>query len=908
MTLRFRFYTSILLVLALCPVLRGQGYGEPLRPDFHFTPEANWLNDPNGLVYFEGEYHLFYQYNPFGDQWGNISWGHAVSTDLVNWEQLPVALPAVGDRLAFSGSVVIDRENTAGFQTGALPAMVAVYTAAGGGGGQRQFLAYSNDKGRTWTQFGGNPVLDLFNDDFRDPKVFWHSASRKWVMVVALSSRHRIRLYHSADLKEWAFLQDFGPAGYQDGVWECPDLFPLPVDGDPDRTKWVLQVDVAPGIPQYFVGDFDGNRFRADKYPAPTPDDLPAGDLLFDFEAGFEGWTATGDAFGPSPTAGALAGQLPVSGYLGAAFVNSYHGGDAAIGVLSSPEFTITADYLNFLVGGGRLSPTIGVRLLIDGRFVLSAGGRNDEYLEWHAWDLSAYRGQRAQVVIDDSRGGSWGHLTADHFFLSDISMTSPRNPVGAVLADFEAGNYGTWTATGNAFGAGPAGGTLPGQQEVSGYLGSGLVNSFQGGDASLGALTSAPFRIDSTHLNFLIGGGNHPDKTGLRLLVDGRVVRSSTGRNSETLRWANWSVAEFSGQAAILEAVDSVAGGWGHILIDHIVQTGRPIEDPSAGYDRLDYGKDFYAAQSFSNIPDPDGRRIWLAWMNNWDYSGLVPTSPWRGMMSVPREVRLVTAASGDFVVAQSPITELKALRVDHYSLADVSVPEAGEWLEELSLTAYELVITLEIRDARTIELELRRGANGETTRIDYDAARETLTFDRSQSGQLTDNAAFARTMEAPLPLEDGRISLHILVDHSSVELFGNGGKTVISNQIFPSSASDGIRLTTTGGGAQVLGLDIWSMDQAFFTPSREVVGPAVVSVYPNPVTGGTLSAIVPAHWTRAEVTLYDARGRLITRFTAPASGAQLQLSGQIMPTPGSYYLRLVNGEETMVGKLVKF
>src|SRR3954451_4390115 len=162
-------------------------YKEPYRPQLHFTPEKNWMNDPNGLVYYDGEYHLFYQYNPEGNQWGNMSWGHAVSTDLVHWQELPLAIPHGADELIFSGSAVVDEKNTSGFGSKDNPAMVAIYTSAYSSGKQAQSLAYSLDRGRTWTKYSGNPVLDIGSNEFRDPKVQWYAPTKSWLMTVSLS-------------------------------------------------------------------------------------------------------------------------------------------------------------------------------------------------------------------------------------------------------------------------------------------------------------------------------------------------------------------------------------------------------------------------------------------------------------------------------------------------------------------------------------------------------------------------------------------------------------------------------------------------------------------------------------------------------------------------------------------------
>jgi fructan beta-fructosidase len=262
------------------PLSRASDYNQPFRPQYHFSPRIHWTNDPNGLVYFEGEYHLFYQYNPFGDVWGHMSWGHAVSTDLLHWDELPVALAEENGVMIFTGSTVVDQRNTSGFCTGGKPCMVAAYTghtpnAGSGKALQTQNLAYSNDRGRTWTKYRGNPVLDLNMTDFRDPHVFWSEAGRRWVMAVALPDEHKVLFYGSSDLKSWSRLSEFGPAGAAGGQWECPTLAELPVDGDSRRTRFVLKVGLNPGGlqggsgEQYFVGNFDGARFINDN-PAST--------------------------------------------------------------------------------------------------------------------------------------------------------------------------------------------------------------------------------------------------------------------------------------------------------------------------------------------------------------------------------------------------------------------------------------------------------------------------------------------------------------------------------------------------------------------------------------------------------------------------------------------------------------
>lgn len=238
---------------------------ELYRPQIHYTPLKNWMNDPNGMVYVDGVYHLFYQYNPRSNDWGNMSWGHASSPDMLTWTELPVALTRddLGD--IFSGSAVIDKENTAGFGANA---MVAIYTSADGI--QQQSVAYSLDGGKSFTRYSGNPVIRNNDDNLRDPKVFWHEPTHQWIMALAKGWVKGVEFYSSPDLKSWTHKSTFyvDLAGRPSLQWECPDLIQL--DG-----KWVLIVSVNPGGPvlgsgtMYFIGDFDGTTFTADDLEYP---------------------------------------------------------------------------------------------------------------------------------------------------------------------------------------------------------------------------------------------------------------------------------------------------------------------------------------------------------------------------------------------------------------------------------------------------------------------------------------------------------------------------------------------------------------------------------------------------------------------------------------------------------------
>ena len=639
-------------------------YKETYRPQFHFTPEKNWMNDPNGLVYFDGEYHLFYQYNPFGDKWGHMSWGHAVSKDLVHWQNLPVALPEEDGIMIFSGSAVVDEKNTSGFGLSGKPPMVAIYTGYHPADGrQDQRIAYSTDRGRTWTKYSGNPVIDIKSTDFRDPKVFWYEPSKRWIMVVVLAAERKVRFYASPDLKGWTHLSDFGPAGAIGGAWECPDLFELPVAGKPGLTKWGLIVSLNPGGvaggsgAQYFLGSFDGTRFSSD--------------------------------------------------------------------------------------GEVKLLPA----------------------------------------------------------------------PKGDMVADFEEASYGGWTVTGTSFGSGPARFARDSKQEIVGAFGSGLVDSALSGDDAQGTLTSPAFRVSRNYIDFLVGGGNRPNEAAVNLIVNGKVVRTATGATGDVLDWVSWDVHEFAGKEAQIQIIDRATGGGGHILVDHIVLSDTPAMSSMQRARWVDYGKDFYAVVSWSNIPRNDGRRLWIGWMNNWEYGQEIPTSPWRSAQSIPREARLKTYSDGIHLV-QTPVVELQRLRQAPYTLSNKMIaagsdPFAGQRVNGKTL---EIIAIFEPGTASEFGLKVRKGANEETV-VGYDVAAAQLFVDRSRSGEVNFNPRFPGRHVGPLPAERGRIKLHLFVDWSSIELFGNDGRTVITDRIFPSEEADGLALYAKGGAARLISLDIWGL-----------------------------------------------------------------------------------------------
>ncbi|MCY8995680.1 GH32 C-terminal domain-containing protein [Bacillus inaquosorum] len=486
-------------------------YDEDYRPQYHFTPEANWMNDPNGMVYYAGEYHLFYQYHPYGMQWGPMHWGHAVSKDLVTWKHLPVALYPDEKGTIFSGSAVVDRNNTSGFQTGEEKPLVAIYTQDREGH-QVQSIAYSNDKGRTWTKYAGNPVIpNPGKKDFRDPKIFWYEKENKWVMLLAAGDR--ILIYTSKNLKEWTYASEFGQGqGSHGGVWECPDLFELPVDGNPNQKKWVMQVSIGNGAVsggsgmQYFVGDFDGTHFKNE-------------------------------------------------------------------------------------------------------------------------------------------------------------------NPSDKVL----------WT----------------------------------------------------------------------------------------------------------------------------------------------DYGKDFYAAVSWSDIPSSDGRRLWLGWMSNWQYANDVPTSPWRSAASIPRELKLKTLTGGVRIV-QTPVKELQTIRGTSKKWKNQTIsPASQNVLAGLSGDAYELHAEFQVSPGSAPEFgfKVRTGEN-QFTKVGYDRKNTKLFVDRSESGNVTFNPTFNTGIQtAPLKPVNGTIKMRIFVDRSSVEVFGNDGQQVITDIILPDRSSKGLELYAVNGGVKLKSLTIYPLKKVWGT-----------------------------------------------------------------------------------------
>ena len=730
--------------------LTAQVAGELYRPFFHYSPDRNWMSDPNGLVYYNGKYHLFYQYNPNGIQPANQSWGHAISTDLINWEELPVAIPVQNGIRAFSGSIVVDWNNSTGFGINGKPPLIAIYTGAGNRQDQR--IAYSNDEGLTWTNYNQNPVLTATSSQFRDPKVFWHKETQKWIMVVTVSDNLLVSFYTSTNLKNWTLVDYFGPEENLSEFWECPDLFKLNVDNDPNKPKWVL-IHSLPSqhVGQYFIGDFDGENFR---------------------------------------------------------------------------------------------------------------------------WEQIA--------------------------------------PPGILIDDFEHNGYNNWTVTGQAFGPGPAAGNLFTQQIVSGFLGNKLVNSFLGGSGTQGKLISPDFIIQKKFIGFLIGGGNQPATAYIKLVVNGATKKTSTGRKDDFLSWRNWDVSDLIGQTAHIEIIDSTSTDWGYISVDHIIQSDVIVDKVNGG--QLDYGQDFYAPQTFSDIPAADGRRIWMAWMNNWNYATIIPTAPWKGIMTIPRELKLETH-NGQVKLVQKPIEELKILRRKNLSFRNASLATINTSINDNTINNFadnstfkhfELKAQVSVLNKTGFSLKFKKRGT-EYSEYIFDFINKEIRFDRSKSGALTDWPGFRQLQVAPLIIRNGVFDLHLFVDNSSAELFSGGGQVVMSNQIFPDSTSNGIELSALAGDFSFDEFTIWHLGKDSVVSN--VIPPVggLFQVYPNPLvnSNGFNIKVRDESVGKVKFILFDITGKRISEFQ-PISNTINIPRDKLAASKGIYFLKGSDGNNTQTEKIL--
>jgi levanase len=871
--------TGLILTGALAgagPAIAGKSDGNPppgpttgstlgqetYRPAYHFSPAKNWMNDPNGMVYHKGIYHLFFQHNPSGNTWGNMSWGHATSTDLVHWQEQPLAISTDTQEDVFSGSVVVDKNNTSGLGTTENPPLIAIYTSAYKDasphrGLQAQSLAYSLDDGQTWTKYSADPVLNRNSANFRDPKVFWYSTAEGgyWVMAAVEALDHKVLLYKSTNLKDWTALSEFGPANATGGLWECPDLFPLAVDGDPNNVKWVMVVNINPGgvaggsAGQYFVGSFDGVTFTSET--TKPSDALPSGTPVAGFNDGtYNGWAVSNEPgnwkngpFTDAPAAGTLPGQNLVGGFVGAGLVNSFNDGDWPLGSMSSPGFTVDSDYINFLVGGGQ-HPRVSDKLdntpppgdllfngfeVPDGTTLAEAGwtGTGDLAPSYQPATAGGdyYIGAKRINTFEtgaapgDDRQGS---LTSPEFTLS-------RNFVSMLV--------------GGGHRSPESGQVLEAQLLVDGNVvrtlagdDAGALN-WKGWDVSEFAGKQARLRI----VDQATGGWGHltadhvmltdqaavprSDETTVNLVVDGKVVRTATGANSEVLDWASWNVAEFRGRQAQIRVVDNNRFGWGHILADEFTASPQPARPRLNSYDWLDYGRDYYASVSFGNMPED--KRVMLGWMNNWDYANSIPTFPWRSAMSLPREIGLTQTPDGPRLTQQAvkQVDGLASAPSYRNTAGGTITPGTHPLPSAASGDVQRIDVTFAPGTAAKSGITLF-GNGSSSTAVGYDAATKEVYVDRANSGNVGFHPLFASVDSAPVSVDaQGNVTLRIYVDRSSVEVFAQGGLRTITDQVFPADGAKEVALFAEGGVAQLKSLTVTPMKQAMFLASLKAV-----------------------------------------------------------------------------------
>ncbi|MBU3160883.1 GH32 C-terminal domain-containing protein [Clostridium frigoris] len=614
-------------------------YGEKYRGQFHFSPSSGWIGDVCGSLYYQGKYHMFW-------------WGKATSTDLVHYDEetLNAMTGEPQGNQYWTGSTVVDKNNTASFGANT---MIPIYTM-GGGSIQKQGISYSTSNAYTSFQYNSaNPVLDIGNSDFRDPTVFWYEPSSKWIMTVSLAAEKKIQFYSSTNLKDWTWMSDFGPIGAQEGVWECPDMFQVSLDGNVNNKKWVMVISVGPNLEQYFIGDFNGTTFIPDSQ---------------------------------------------------------------------------TMNYLNQGTG-------------LDG---------------------SLYMG-------------------------------------------FDGSDYGSWAATGNAFG------TAPLKNEGPVNIRAGMATSCMTSDSDTGTLTSPSFTINNTAINFLIGGGSHPDQTCINMIVDGQVVRTATGNNSGILKWNGWDVSKLIGKTATIQIVDNYTGtDWGHIDIDHIMFSDILHSENREHALWVDYGSDFYASRAFRDYDGTLTNTTWLGWTNNWEYATSVPGSWGQGQWSIARNLSLKTYPEGVRLV-QNPIPKLQSLRQTPSSFTDRTLSAGTFAIPEFKpdKNTYEIDATFSTTNPNKFGFNLCVGS-GRKIVVGYDTRTSCMYIDRSNCTDAT-IPNFSKILYAPVAPEDNKIKMRIFVDKSSIEVFANSGKAVLTMLTYPGEAQTGLEVFSENDTGTKLDFSAW-------------------------------------------------------------------------------------------------
>lgn len=826
--------TAFLTIALVVMALPASAATTEHRPAYHFSPAKNWLNDPNGLVFHKGVYHLFFQHNPLGNGWGNMSWGHATSKDLVHWEEQPVAIPFDATEGVFSGSVVVDHENRSGFGTKKKPAMVAIYTSAytaasGRDGIQAQSLAYSRDDGQTWTKYSGNPVIDIGSREFRDPKVFWYEPAKEWRMVAVIAADHKVTIWRSANLKDWTKLSDFGPLAATGGLWECPDLFPMAINGNPKNVKWVMLVSLNPGGiaggsgTQYFVGKFDGTTFTPD---GPATYEPPVGTVLQDFESGYAGWSPTGTAFGSAPVAGALPGQQAVTGFQGAHLANSFVDADSAQGELTSPSFTVNQRYLNFLIGGGRHPAVPGAT---------QGDPSGTPFADFENLDPATHLPTGWKATGDFVGYGATPSGLPNHQGANVLDTCVVPDKCDTAVGTFESAEFTVTQKFINLLIAGgthPLGGSAPTVVElvVDGVVVGSVTGNNSGemdwrnidASSAMGKQARLVVRDDRSsgdwgHLmvdDIRLGdtaAGPRDTQTTVNLVVDGKVVRSETGGDSESLDWASWDLADLQGRSAQIRIVDHNSGGWGHILADQFTLAAAPAKSSTQRASWVDYGRDNYAGVTFNGLPQ--NQRISISWMSNWQYAGDIPTDPWRGQMTMPRQLALVSTPEGPRL-SQTPVKGIQKTLVNR-SKQQVKLRRvpAGEAATGKRAELARVEVRVALGSATEAGVVLRRSADGAVgTKVGI-RRDGTLVLDRRHSGNVAFNPLFASLEKAPVTIKNGEASFTAYLDRSSVEAFGESGQVSITDLIYPSASATGVGTYVEGGTAKAIDIKITPM-----------------------------------------------------------------------------------------------
>jgi fructan beta-fructosidase len=649
--------------------------------------------------------------------------------------------------------VVVDLNNTSGFGSNGIAPMVAAYTLHQNSTGiQRQAISYSLNYG-SFDYYSGNPVINSTSHDFRDPQVFWHNATSKWVMVVAKPVDRAIEIYSSADLKLWAFESTFSDRGAKKEVWEVPDLFELPLNGDEGNKKWVMTCGMGPNRMQFWIGNFDGHQFVLDPEENLLTGAHVPGFVFEDFESSFDGWTIEGDAFGAAPVIGTLPNQQTVYGHTGNGYASSFHSGDVSTGKMISKQFTITNRFVNFQIGGG--SGT-GTKL--------------------------------------------------------------------AVIAD---------------------------GQEIAG---------------------------------------------------------ATTPSNQETFRWLGIDVSSAIGKTAHIEIVDASTNGWGHTLIDHIVFSDVLFDTRVENANWADWGFDFYAAKSFRNYDNDDSRKIWLAWMGNWTYAKDVPTNPWRGFESVPRELKLIKQNQG-YQLQQKPIQEFEKLRLTGISKTSLMVSDSQS-IDFVPLwNVYELKAKFKLNSSSQVFGLNLAEANGQKIVVSFDARTSVLSVSRPVTHF---SYGGSRVSKAPVVLsQDSILDMHIFLDQSSIEVFANNYKTSISCLAFTHVNETGVSLFSTAGSVTLVELEAWPLKSIWGINPDEVERPTTItsidrsaegiSLFPNPVKPGQqLDIKLPVK--PDSICLFDSQGQL--HWHPETSNLSFKIPESFKA--GLYFLRIQSVGKTQTMKII--